>query len=105
LALTAPGRPPAGFSAPQRKNERKPANAGPKAEAPCGFLPVAVPGGQGGRPIYVVPDEVVAVRANNVQNTSTSIFFRHQHDIQVSAPDKEVLKALQSRERVRPGEK
>jgi hypothetical protein len=103
LALMGSGQPPADFNAPGRQTNTKPGVPGGKGAAACGFLPVAVPGGQGGRVIYVVPEDVVAIRANDVKNTSTTIFFRHQHAIQVSAPDAEVLKALQSDKRVRPG--
>ncbi len=60
------------------------------------FLPVAVPGGQGGRPVYIDPDEVVAIIGNDVANTTTSIVLRHHPSIlQVVAPDKKVLEALQ----------
>jgi hypothetical protein len=105
LALLAHGRLLDAFSAPAPKDETKPAAPGLKGEAPCGFLPVAVPGGQGGRDIYVLPEEVIAIRANDVPNKSTSIFFRGSHSIQVSASDMAVLKALQSTRRVRPGDR
>lgn len=64
------------------------------------FLPVAVPGGQGKRTVFVDPEEVIAVLPS-ADNTYTSIVFRHQeYIVQVQAPFEAVLAALQCGPRV-----